>query len=328
MNNIPKILGHRGVRDRVPYYENTLDAFDYALTVADGLETDVVRTRDAVPYLLHDRTMRYLPHVWSRTFSTWKKNLDIMSHMEVGRREFHQLYSCEADHLYLKYGHNIPRLSHLFSLLAGHENRRVLDRALENPESYFSAEAHHDENCEDRKIINLELKAPETARPTLEAINFAVGKGQIAYSQIIISSFDHNEIAFLQKVDPYLSIRTGLIFWHDSIRPGRLYPRSEKYLSKALPVSVENLKSESVRRVLPDYFILPVQGLRAEYNEVVAAEYPESRFIVWTPGREPLPHRNKILEEKLSDPDMGPRIAAIITNHPEEMKRFFNPVSP
>lgn len=328
MNNIPKVLGHRGMRDRVPYHENTLDAFNYALSVADGLETDVVLSADRAPYLLHDRTMRYLPYTWSRTFSTWKKNLDILSHMEVGRREFRQLYSCEVDHLYLKYGHNIPRLSHLFSLLARNDSLRVLDRALEDPESCFSKDTNHGEGLEDRKIINLELKMPDTARPTLEAIKFAVEKGQVSYSQIIISSFDHNEIAFLQKLDPYLSIPTGLIFWHDSVRPCRLYPRSEKYLSKAMPISVENLKSDSVRRVMPDYFVLPAQGLRAKYNEVVAAEYPESRFIVWTPGREPLPHKNKILAEKLSDPDIGPRIAAVITNHPEEMKRFLNPVLP
>ena len=293
-----KILGHRGVRNRLLYGENTLSAFEYALSTADGIEADVVLSRDGVPYLLHDTAIRFIPYVASAVFTTWRKNVDAMSWDLVGGRDFYEMHSSEVDEILLKSGDDIPRLSDLFALMSRHNGGK-------------------------RKTINLELKAPESARPVLEAIDLAEKKDQIDRGQIIISSFDHNEIAMVQKIDP--SMRTGLIFWHDSVRPCRLYPRREKYLSQALPISIKNLEDEKIRRILPDYFVLPAKGLTAAYNDALAQEYPKAKIIVWTPGSEPLPlpSRNKVLFEKLSDPAICPRIAAIITNHPEEMKGRF-----
>lgn len=51
------VLAHRGYHVRVP--ENTLAAFQAAVDLGvDGIETDVRLTRDGVPVLLHDRTVR------------------------------------------------------------------------------------------------------------------------------------------------------------------------------------------------------------------------------------------------------------------------------
>jgi len=60
----PLIIGHRGASAVAP--ENTMAAFREALAVgADGIEFDVRLTRDGVPVVIHDSTLRRtggLPH--------------------------------------------------------------------------------------------------------------------------------------------------------------------------------------------------------------------------------------------------------------------------
>lgn len=61
---LPLIIGHRGASAVAP--ENTMAAFREALAVgADGIEFDVRLTRDGVPVVIHDSTLRRtgrLPH--------------------------------------------------------------------------------------------------------------------------------------------------------------------------------------------------------------------------------------------------------------------------
>ena len=61
---VPLIIGHRGGCAVAP--ENTIAAFRQALAVgADGIEFDVRLTRDGVPVIIHDSTLRRtggLPH--------------------------------------------------------------------------------------------------------------------------------------------------------------------------------------------------------------------------------------------------------------------------
>ncbi|MBE1283321.1 MAG: glycerophosphodiester phosphodiesterase [Rhodobacteraceae bacterium] len=53
MSNQPKIFGHRGAPHVLP--ENTLASFDHAIAVgADGLELDVLMTRDGIPVVTHN----------------------------------------------------------------------------------------------------------------------------------------------------------------------------------------------------------------------------------------------------------------------------------
>ena len=54
------VLAHRGYHAELP--ENTLVAFEAAVALgADGIETDVQVTRDGVPVLFHDTTIRGQP---------------------------------------------------------------------------------------------------------------------------------------------------------------------------------------------------------------------------------------------------------------------------
>lgn len=53
MTTLPKIFGHRGAPVALP--ENTLEGFQYAIDVgADGLELDLLLTRDGVPVVTHN----------------------------------------------------------------------------------------------------------------------------------------------------------------------------------------------------------------------------------------------------------------------------------
>ena len=51
--NIPKIIGHRGVKDLAP--ENTLDSIIEAFSIGlKWIEVDVKISKDNIPFLLHD----------------------------------------------------------------------------------------------------------------------------------------------------------------------------------------------------------------------------------------------------------------------------------
>jgi glycerophosphoryl diester phosphodiesterase len=55
----PRIIAHRGAKHARP--ENTLCAFDQGLVEgADGIEMDIRLTRDGVPVIFHDHTLRKL----------------------------------------------------------------------------------------------------------------------------------------------------------------------------------------------------------------------------------------------------------------------------
>lgn len=291
-----KILGHRGTRHNPVAHENTLPAFAHALYNADGVEADVVCSADNVPYLLHNSSIRFIPHLFSWVATDWHAHLHPASRALVKGRDIHEMFSAEIDQVCMKDGNSIPRLSHLFELVS---------------------------RCAVEKTMNLELKAPATAGPVLAEIFRAEKAGIIDRTRIILSSFDHDEIASVQRLDP--SIKTGLIFWQDSVRPCRLYPGNEKHPARALPISIKNLENEQIRGIMPDYFVLPVQGLTKVYSDAVAAAYPKSKLIVWTAGNEPLPERNGALQGLLNS-ETGRRIAAVITNHPESMRKFLRPL--
>jgi len=54
--SLPKIIGHRGVKDLKP--ENTLDSIIEAFNLGlEGVEIDVKISKDNIPLLIHDDTL-------------------------------------------------------------------------------------------------------------------------------------------------------------------------------------------------------------------------------------------------------------------------------
>jgi glycerophosphoryl diester phosphodiesterase len=75
----PRIIAHRGASGSCP--ENTLAAFDQALAEgAEGLEFDVQLTRDDVPVVFHDHTLRKL--------GQRRQRLRELSHAQVRALDF------------------------------------------------------------------------------------------------------------------------------------------------------------------------------------------------------------------------------------------------
>jgi glycerophosphoryl diester phosphodiesterase len=106
---LPLIIGHRGASAVAP--ENTIAAFREALAVgADGIEFDVRLTRDGVPVVIHDSTLRRtggLPHRVADL--TWAE----ISKVDVGSW-FSASFANET----------VPGLGELFTLL--HSNNSTL----------------------------------------------------------------------------------------------------------------------------------------------------------------------------------------------------------
>ena len=54
--NLPKLIGHRGVKDLVP--ENTLQSINQAIQLnIKWIEVDVKISKDHIPFLLHDNNL-------------------------------------------------------------------------------------------------------------------------------------------------------------------------------------------------------------------------------------------------------------------------------
>ena len=94
----PLIIGHRGASAVAP--ENTMAAFREAIAVgSDGVEFDVRLTRDGVPVIIHDNTLRRttgLPHRVAEM--TWQE----LESLDVGVPSLEELFTLfEANDLLL-----------------------------------------------------------------------------------------------------------------------------------------------------------------------------------------------------------------------------------
>ncbi|HKG47015.1 MAG TPA: glycerophosphodiester phosphodiesterase family protein [Pyrinomonadaceae bacterium] len=114
----PLIIGHRGASAVAP--ENTMAAFREALAVgADGIEFDVRLTRDGVPIIIHDSTLRRtggLPHPIAEL--TWTE----ISRVDVGSW-FAGSFANET----------VPSLAELFTLFQSNNSTLYLEMKCDSP---------------------------------------------------------------------------------------------------------------------------------------------------------------------------------------------------
>src|ERR1044072_7644524 len=113
------IIGHRGASAVAP--ENTIAAFREALAVgADGIEFDVRLTRDGVPVVIHDSTLRRtggLPHRVADL--TWAE----VSKIDVGSW-FAATFANET----------VPSLADLFTLFQSNDSTLYLEMKCDSPD--------------------------------------------------------------------------------------------------------------------------------------------------------------------------------------------------
>lgn len=169
-----KIIGHRGASAVAP--ENTMAAFREALAVgADGIEFDVRLTRDGVPVVIHDSTLRRtggLPHRVADL--SWAE----ISKVDVG--------SWFAERRGLPPGtfanETVPSLAELFTLFQSNNS-----------------------------MLYLEMKcdSPYEQRPLAEACVRAIREHSLE-DRVIVECFQLPALKILKEIDP--EIKTVALF--------------------------------------------------------------------------------------------------------------------
>jgi glycerophosphoryl diester phosphodiesterase len=116
--SLPLIIGHRGASAVAP--ENTMAAFREAHAVgADGIEFDVRLTRDGVPVVIHDSTLRRTGGLPNRVADlTWAE----ISKVDVGSW-FAGSFANET----------VPSLAELFTLFQSNNSTLYLEMKCDSP---------------------------------------------------------------------------------------------------------------------------------------------------------------------------------------------------
>ena len=120
--HLPLIIGHRGASAVAP--ENTMAAFREAIAVgADGIEFDVRLTRDGVPVVIHDSTLRRTGGVSQRVADLTETEL---KKIDVGRWFKTGSFA----------GEGIPSLKELLELFETNDRSLYLEMKCHSPAEY------------------------------------------------------------------------------------------------------------------------------------------------------------------------------------------------
>lgn len=124
----PLIIGHRGASAVAP--ENTMAAFREAIAVgADGIEFDVRLTRDSVPVVIHDSTLRRTGGLQQRVADLTQSEL---ATIDVGswfaRKKDLPLGTLSRE--------TIPTLTELFTLFQSNNSTLYLEMKCDSPAEY------------------------------------------------------------------------------------------------------------------------------------------------------------------------------------------------
>jgi glycerophosphoryl diester phosphodiesterase len=115
---VPLIIGHRGASAVAP--ENTMAAFREAIEVgADGIEFDVRLTRDGVPVVIHDSTLR-------RTGGLNQRIADLTSH-ELSKVDVGSWFAPGFAN------ETVPSLRELFTLFQSNDATLYLEMKCDSP---------------------------------------------------------------------------------------------------------------------------------------------------------------------------------------------------
>ena len=184
----PLIIAHRGSSSVAP--ENTLAAFAQAIADgADGIEFDVQLSRDGIPVVIHDHTLR---RTASQHRTVASMTADELSQVDVGSW-FNRKYPRRTKSAYAK--EHIPTLEQVFSLVAS------------NTSTEFTC--------------YLELKVAErdpTYDDLVESVLSLIDAHRLVHNTTIVS-FNLAALAYAKLRKP--SMRTGALFEPITLTPQR-----------------------------------------------------------------------------------------------------------
>ncbi len=188
MNHDPLIIGHRGASAVAP--ENTLAAFARGLADgADGIEFDVRRSRDSVPVVIHDATLRRTGLVANAVGDLTAEELQ---HVNVGKWFYRTRPALKREHL----DERLPTLAQVL-------------------QQYSDSHA----------LLYLEIKGePDEGQSLAVEISRLIAHSKIS-DRTIVLSFDLSVLANFKRMNP--RIRTGALFEPRLSHPLSAIPRSK-----------------------------------------------------------------------------------------------------
>ena len=176
------IIGHRGASAVAP--ENTMAAFREALAVgADGIEFDVRLTRDGVPVVIHDSTLRRtggLPHRVADLTSAEISKIDVGSWFAQGASP--GTFANET----------VPSLAELFTLFQSNNSTLYLEMKCDSPSEH---------------------------RPLAEACVRTIEEHSLK-DRVIVECFQLPALAILKEINP--DIKTVALFEPSFMKPSVL----------------------------------------------------------------------------------------------------------
>ena len=195
------IIGHRGASAVAP--ENTMAAFREALAVgADGIEFDVRLTRDGVPVVIHDSTLRRtggLPHrVADLTWAEISK-IDVGSWFAQKKGFPPGTFASET----------VPSLAELFTLFQSNNSTLYLE---------------------------MKCDSPAEQRPLAETCVRAIGQHSLK-ERVIVECFQLPALKILREIDP--DIKTVALFEPSFTHPSVL--SDQRIINQALDVGAAAL---------------------------------------------------------------------------------------
>jgi glycerophosphoryl diester phosphodiesterase len=200
MTTKPLILGHRGSSATAP--ENTLAAFSQALRDgADGIEFDVRLSRDGVPVVIHDATLKRTGGIDQKVSGLSAAELQ---EIDVGswfsdRRQTRRTFA----------GENLPSLMQVFELFAANSG-----------------------------VLYIEMKCDGDEGPALAAEVVRLSRKSQMAQRVVVESFDLSAILEVKKVDS--GIRTAALFEPKLSRPISTVRRL-KMVAAALEVGADEI---------------------------------------------------------------------------------------
>ncbi len=180
MTSSPLILGHRGASAVAP--ENTLAAFTRAIRDgADGIEFDVRLSRDQVPVVIHDATLKrtgLIDRAICELTALELKEIDVgrwfAERRQTGANAFR--------------GEKLPTLAQVFDIFS-----------------------------ENLGVLYIELKCHPRMGGALAAEVVGLSRESQIANRVVIESFDLAAIAAVKRIDP--GIRTAALFEPKLSRP-------------------------------------------------------------------------------------------------------------
>jgi len=175
----PLIIGHRGASAVAP--ENTMAAFREAIAVgADGIEFDVRLTRDGVPVVIHDSSLRRTGGVNQRVADlSWQElsKIDVGSWFKAGSFA----------------GETVPSLEELFELFETNNLSLYLEMKCDSPAEYrpladACCRMIHEHSLKERVVVEcFQLPALEVLKEIDPGIKTAALFDRVFMDQSIVA---------------------------------------------------------------------------------------------------------------------------------------------